>query len=51
MKIGEEIEKLNEQMGGFKEMTSLPDALFIVDPVKSNPPPLENGVKKSRCIG
>ncbi len=34
MKIGEEIEKLNRQMGGFKEMTALPSALFIVDPVK-----------------
>ena len=36
LKIGEEIEKLNKQMGGFKEMTSLPNALFIVDPVKEN---------------
>jgi len=34
LKIGEEIEKLNRQMGGFKEMTSLPSALFIVDPIK-----------------
>jgi small subunit ribosomal protein S2 len=36
LKIVEEIEKLNQQMGGFKEMTSLPSALFIVDPVKEN---------------
>jgi small subunit ribosomal protein S2 len=34
LKIGEEIEKLNKQMGGFKEMTSLPSAIFIVDPIK-----------------
>jgi small subunit ribosomal protein S2 len=34
LKIGEEIEKLNRQMGGFKEMTSLPSVLFIVDPTK-----------------
>jgi len=34
LKIGEEIKKLNKQMGGFKEMTSLPSALFIVDPIK-----------------
>jgi small subunit ribosomal protein S2 len=34
LKIGEEIEKLNKQMGGIKEMTSLPSALFIVDPIK-----------------
>jgi len=36
MKINEEIEKLNKQMGGIKEMTSLPSALFIVDPTKEN---------------
>ncbi|MBM4448126.1 MAG: 30S ribosomal protein S2 [Chloroflexi bacterium] len=35
-KINEEIEKLNKQMGGIKEMTSLPSALFIVDPTREN---------------
>ena len=34
LKLEEEISRLNQQMGGFKEMTSLPDALFIVDPTK-----------------
>ena len=34
LKLGEEIERLNRQMGGFKEMTRLPDALFIIDPIK-----------------
>ena len=34
LKIGEKIEKLNRQMGGFKEMTALPGALFIIDPTK-----------------
>ncbi len=34
MKLGEEIDRLNKNMGGFKEMTGLPDALFIIDPVK-----------------
>ena len=34
LKIGEEIARLNRQMGGIKEMTSLPGALFIVDPIK-----------------
>lgn len=34
LKLGEEISRLNRQMGGFKEMTSLPTALFIVDPTK-----------------
>jgi small subunit ribosomal protein S2 len=34
LKLGEEITRLNKQMGGFKEMTSLPDAIFIVDPAK-----------------
>ncbi len=34
LKLGEKIQRLNQQMGGFKEMTSLPAALFIVDPTK-----------------
>ncbi len=34
LKLEEKIKRLNKQMGGFKEMTSLPDALFLVDPVK-----------------
>jgi len=34
LKIGEKIERLNRQMGGIKEMTSLPSALFIIDPTK-----------------
>jgi small subunit ribosomal protein S2 len=33
-KITEKIARLNKQMGGFKEMTRLPGALFIVDPIK-----------------
>ncbi len=33
-KLDKKIQRLNEQMGGFKEMTMLPDALFIVDPNK-----------------
>jgi len=36
MKLGEEIERLNRNMGGFKEMTSLPDAIFIIDPSKED---------------
>jgi len=34
LKLDEEIAHLNQQMGGFKEMTDLPSALFIVDPTK-----------------
>ncbi len=34
MKLDEKIEKLNRQMSGFKEMTTLPGAMFIVDPTK-----------------
>ncbi len=34
LKLEDEISRLNRQMGGFKEMTSLPSALFIVDPTK-----------------
>jgi small subunit ribosomal protein S2 len=33
-KITEKIGHLNKQMGGFKEMTRLPGALFIIDPTK-----------------
>ena len=32
LKLEEEILRLNRQMGGFKEMTNLPAALFVVDP-------------------
>ncbi len=34
LKIGEKIERMNRQMGGFKEMTALPNAMFIIDPTK-----------------
>ncbi len=34
MKLEEEIVRLNRQLGGIKEMTSLPSTLFIVDTVK-----------------
>ena len=34
LKLEEEISRLNRQMGGFKEMISLPAALFIIDPTK-----------------
>ena len=34
LKLEREIQRLNQQMGGFKEMTKLPDALFIVDSSK-----------------
>jgi small subunit ribosomal protein S2 len=33
-KLSDEIERMNRTMGGFKEMTRLPDALFIIDPTK-----------------
>ncbi|MCX5996982.1 MAG: 30S ribosomal protein S2 [Chloroflexi bacterium] len=34
LKVEKEMAKLNKVMGGFKEMTALPGALFIVDPTK-----------------
>jgi small subunit ribosomal protein S2 len=34
LKLGEKIERLNLQMGGFKEMTTLPSTMFIIDPTK-----------------
>ena len=36
MKLNEEIERLNRNLGGFKEMTNLPDAIFIIDPSKED---------------
>jgi small subunit ribosomal protein S2 len=34
LKLDDEITRLNRQLGGFKEMTRFPGALFIVDPTK-----------------
>jgi small subunit ribosomal protein S2 len=34
LKLGEKIDRMNRQMGGFKEMTDLPAVLFVVDPTK-----------------
>lgn len=34
LKLNEQIKRLNRFMGGFKEMTTLPDAIFVVDPTK-----------------
>jgi small subunit ribosomal protein S2 len=34
LKLDEGILRLNRLVGGFKEMTRLPDALFIIDPTK-----------------
>ena len=34
LKLEEKISRLNKQVGGFKEMTSLPGTLFIIDPTK-----------------
>jgi len=34
MKVEKEIARLNKLLGGFKEMTTLPGTLFIIDPTK-----------------
>jgi len=34
LKLSKEIDRLNRQMGGFKEMTKFPGAVFIIDPAK-----------------
>jgi len=34
LKLEDEITRLNRQMGGFKEMTKFPGAVFIIDPSK-----------------
>lgn len=36
MKLEEEIVRLNRNMGGIKEMTSLPSVLFIIDPTRED---------------
>ena len=46
LKLGEEIVRLNRHMGGFKEMTSLPAALFVVDTVKE-----ENALVEAKKVG
>ena len=33
-RLEKKIQRLNEQMGGFKEMTAFPGALFVADPTK-----------------
>ncbi len=34
LKLAEEMLRLNKMMGGFKEMTALPEVIFIIDPTK-----------------
>lgn len=34
VRLEKEISRLNNQLGGFKEMTAIPGALFIADPIK-----------------
>ena len=34
LKLEKQVVRLNSQMGGFKEMTTLPGAIFIADPMK-----------------
>ncbi len=46
LKLEREMQRLNRQMGGFKEMTRLPGALFIVDPSKER-----NAVAEARRVG
>jgi len=36
MKLNKEIDRLNRQTGGFKEMTKFPGGVFIVDPAKEH---------------
>jgi small subunit ribosomal protein S2 len=46
LKLSKEIVRLNSNMGGFKEMTSLPDVIFIVDPIKE-----DIALKEARTMG
>jgi small subunit ribosomal protein S2 len=42
-KLDEEITRLNRQLGGIKEMTRIPSALFIIDPTKDKIALMEAG--------
>ena len=46
LKLEKGIQRLNRQMGGFKEMTKFPSALFIVDPSKER-----TAVAEARRVG
>ncbi|MBI4303089.1 MAG: 30S ribosomal protein S2 [Chloroflexi bacterium] len=46
MKLDDEIARLNRLMGGIKEMTSLPAALFIVDTIKE-----KNALAEAKRMG
>lgn len=46
MKFGEEIEKLEEKIGGIQELARIPDALFILDIRKDNTA-LDEALKRS----
>jgi small subunit ribosomal protein S2 len=46
LKLGEEIIRLNQVLGGFKEMTSLPTVLFIIDTVKE-----KNAIVEAKKVG
>ena len=45
-KLEEEIIRLNKQMGGIKEMTSLPSALFVIDITKE-----KNAIAEAKRVG
>jgi small subunit ribosomal protein S2 len=46
MKLEKEIIRLNKIMGGFKEMTSVPSVIYIVDPPKE-----KNALAEARRVG
>lgn len=51
MKFGEEIQRLNTLMGGIKELSKLPDAIFVVDLIKDILPIKESKKKNVTVIG
>lgn len=46
MKLEKQIARLNKQVGGFKEMVSLPGALFLIDPNKE-----KNALAEAKKMG
>jgi small subunit ribosomal protein S2 len=51
LKLEEEMAKMNRQLGGIKEMTRLPVALFVIDTVRSGSPRRAKrmGIAGGRC--
>lgn len=51
VKFGEEIERLNNLMGGIKDLDKMPEAIFVVDLIKDSLPVREAKRKDIKVVG